>query len=181
METACPRCGTLKTESVRHGFAYKLMWGLGYHLRRCSFCNRWRLNPRGDRNRPHPNDLSAEELTEHFNRRIAASLRRDGAVPSAALASSMASSGGVGSVTLERPPVAEKKISTVPPKPVPVETRRETSDDEEDADPAEIYGACPECGKTKYRRSRRRWYERWLNRPKMARCLNCDCRYPYPD
>ena len=49
------------------------LWNMGYHLRRCSFCNRWRLFKRRDRNRPHPDDMTAEELTEDFNRKIAAS------------------------------------------------------------------------------------------------------------
>ena len=62
METPCPRCGTTKTESVRHGFIYNTLWKMGYHLRRCSFCNRRRFIPAGDRNRPHPNDMTAEEL-----------------------------------------------------------------------------------------------------------------------
>src|SRR5690348_15103844 len=79
METPCPRCGTLKTESVRHGILYNTLWKLGYHLRRCSFCNRKRLLRRGDKNRPHPNDLTAEQLTAHFNRRIASTLKREGA------------------------------------------------------------------------------------------------------
>ena len=42
------------------------------------------------------------------------------------------------------------------------------------------YRLCPKCGSTLYRRSRRRWYERLMSRPRMARCLKCDHRFPYP-
>ncbi len=160
METPCPRCGTLKTESVKHGFIYNTLWKMGYHLRRCSFCNRRRLVKRGDKNRPHPNDLTAEQLTEHFNRRIASSLKRDGA-PAVAVK---------GGATNSQPqPVEERK-----PQP-------STSVAVAEIELPEDVGLCPDCGHTKYRRSRRRWYERWMNGPKMARCLNCSCRYPYPD
>ena len=58
MASPCPRCGTTKTESVRHGFIHDKLWNMGYHLRRCSFCNRWRLFKRADPNRPHPDDMT---------------------------------------------------------------------------------------------------------------------------
>jgi hypothetical protein len=160
METPCPRCGTLKTESVRHGFIYNMCWKMGYHLRRCSFCNRKRFLKRGDKNRPHPNDLTAEELTDHFNRRIAAAIRKDAAASgvvvksmashAAPLASGLGSRPGFSSVGVADPEV--------------------TSD----------YGLCPKCGNARYRRSRRRWYERLMKRPRMARCLKCEHRFPYP-
>ena len=50
---------------------------MGYHLRRCSYCNRYRLFKRMDRNQPHPDDLTAEELRESFNRKIEATRRKD--------------------------------------------------------------------------------------------------------
>ena len=82
METPCPRCGHHKTESVRHGFLYDTFWNMGYHLRACSFCNRWRLFKRVDLSQPHPDDLTAEDLQEQFNRKIAQSMREDsGATP----------------------------------------------------------------------------------------------------
>ena len=40
--------------------------------------------------------------------------------------------------------------------------------------------SCPKCRSTIYRRSHRRWYERFLGRPKMARCLECHHRFHYP-
>src|SRR5208283_2289178 len=126
METPCPRCGTLKTESVRHGFIYNMLWKMGYHLRRCSFCNRRRLLPRGDRNRPHPNDLTAEQLTEHFNRRIAAAIKRDAAdsgviIRSMSLDSAQPSSPSAAGASGTAVGVAEVEVK----------------DD---------YGMCPKCG-----------------------------------
>lgn len=160
METPCPRCGTLKTESVKHGFIYNTLWKVGYHLRRCSFCNRRRLVKRGDKNRPHPNNLTAEQLTEHFNRRIASALKREGA---AAVVIKNAASGA-----LPEPPESNSAQTATTVAVAEVEL-------------PEDVGLCPDCGHTKYRRSRRRWYERWMNGPKMARCLKCSCRYPYPE
>ena len=172
MGTPCPRCGTLKTESVRHGYIYNILWKMGYHLRRCSFCNRRRLIPRGDRNRPHPNDLTAEELTEHFNRRIASALKREGAGPGVVVKSVAADS----APPSPGPATTPKTVAAGPsaaPKPSAVGVAEvEVTDD---------YGLCPKCGNSKYRRSRRRWYERLLDRPRMARCLKCTHRFPYPD
>lgn len=37
---------------------------------------------------------------------------------------------------------------------------------------------CPRCGKSDYRRSRRRWWERLLRRPPMVRCRTCRTRFP---
>ena len=42
------------------------------------------------------------------------------------------------------------------------------------------YQMCPRCGGTNFRRSRRRWWERLLKYPRMARCMKCDHRFPYP-
>lgn len=40
---------------------------------------------------------------------------------------------------------------------------------------------CPRCGKSDYRRSRRRWWEHLLHRPHMVRCRSCRTRFPLPD
>lgn len=37
---------------------------------------------------------------------------------------------------------------------------------------------CPYCGSDDFRRSRRRWYDHLLKRPKMARCRQCRRRFP---
>jgi uncharacterized protein with PIN domain len=39
---------------------------------------------------------------------------------------------------------------------------------------------CPNCGSSKYHRSRRTTLERVLLRPAMARCERCGARFPYP-
>jgi hypothetical protein len=134
---------------------------MGYHLRRCSFCNRKRIFKRHDRNRPHPDDLTAEELTDHFNRKIAQTLGQT-TVPKKGQGGTVASNSsqtnpGPG----DQPQPSAVGVITVP-------------------DEGDDYRLCPRCGGTVYRRSRRRWYERFLNRPKMARCLRCDNRFPYP-
>jgi RNA polymerase-binding transcription factor DksA len=50
----------------------------------------------------------------------------------------------------------------------------------EATDEVDEYRLCPKCGSTIFRRSHRRWYERLLRRPRMARCMKCDRRFPYP-
>jgi len=161
MASPCPRCGTTKTESVRHGFIHDTLWNMGYHLRRCSFCNRRRLFKRADPSRPHPDDMTVEELQERFNRKIAESLRKTSEL-------SETTGGNMASHSSEEPPGPGAQPST-PPLGVAEET-----------DELEDYHLCPKCGSTIYRRSRRRWYERLAKRPRMARCLKCDHRFPYP-
>ena len=41
-------------------------------------------------------------------------------------------------------------------------------------------GACPECGKKDYHRSRRRLWERLIGRGAMVRCRACHNRFPMP-
>ena len=43
-----------------------------------------------------------------------------------------------------------------------------------------IQKVCPECGSPHHRRSRRRFMERLLHRPPMARCVVCSSRFPLP-
>src|SRR5208337_1908815 len=161
MSSPCPRCGTVKTESVRHGFIHNTFWRWGYHLRRCSFCNRWRLFKRADRNRPHPDDMTVEELQERFQRKIAEASRKTDEAPETA--------GGnmeTGSSQESREPETQPSRSSVGVA--------------EAVDEVEEYRLCPKCRGAVYRRSRRRWYERLMKRPKMARCMKCDHRFPYP-
>ena len=167
MASPCPRCGASKTESVPHGVFYNLAWSLGYHLRRCSSCNRPRLIKRVGPDRPHPNDLSYDELEENFNRKIAES----------------------GSEMPNKPepaqPVTAHEVSEAPDD-------YETFDDSEPELEAPLAkesrgatehhadGCCPRCSGTLYRRSRRNFIERLLKRPRMARCLRCNHRFPMP-
>lgn len=161
MASPCPRCGHTKTESVRHGFIHNTLWDWGYHLRRCSFCNRWRLFRRTNLDERHPDDMTREELQEHFNRKVAESLRNSSADAAASEGSMSPES------TQSSPEVRTPANSST----VGVAEPTEEVDD---------YRLCPKCGSTIYRRSHRRWYEKWLNRPKMARCMKCDHRFPYP-
>ncbi len=117
MASPCPRCGTTKTESVRHGFIYNTPWNMGYHLRRCSFCNRWRLFKRLDRHRPHPDDMTVEELQENFNRKIAESLGKTDEA-SKANGGNMASnspeeSTGLGRGQVDHRPVWRKRLTRI--------------------------------------------------------------------
>lgn len=161
MASPCPRCGATKTKSVRHGLIYNMLWRMGYHLRRCSFCEKWRLFKRVHRSGPHPDDMTHEQLQEHYDGKIAEASRRAPAKPETpgpeiAPESAEASVGGetLGTATSVR--VAEAQ------------------------DEVDDYHYCPECGSTSYRRSRRRFFERLLKRPRMARCLRCNHRFPYP-
>ena len=162
MLNACPRCGTEKTESVRHGLIYKIFWEAGYHLRRCSYCNHWRLLRRGDRSRPHPNDMTMEQLQESFNRKIAASMAQP-APASPAYGGHMAMISD-GELTGQPSPSSHASAAVMA----------------EDADDGENYGSCPKCGSRRYHRSHRRWHERLMQRPRMARCSKCGHRFVYP-
>ena len=161
MASPCPRCGNTKTESVQHGFIHDTLWNMGYHLRSCSFCNRWRLFKRVDRTRPHPDDMTMEELQESFNRKIAETTGK----PSAAS---------------ETPGGNRASDSSEESRGLGAEASALSIGVAEATDVVEDDRLCPKCGGTIYRRSHRRWYERLVRRPKMARCLKCDHRFPYP-
>jgi hypothetical protein len=161
MASPCSHCGNTKTESVRHGFIYNTLWSMGYHLRRCSFCNRWRLLKRVHRHRPHPDDVTVEELQRDFMRQVTESrgktdeaskiIRLDGPFNSAEESTGQgAQPGSLSSVVAEA------------------------------TDEDEGYRSCPRCRSTVYRRSHRRWYERLIKRHRMARCMKCNYRFPYP-
>ena len=133
---------------------------MGYHLRRCSYCNHWRVFKRLDPSRPEPDKMTREELEENFKHAIAASLQK----------------------TDE--PATEKVVV------LPSVIAESTAGHEVQAggQPTAITGSteekddriCPRCRSTVYRRSRRRWYERLIKRQKMARCSKCHHRFPYP-
>ena len=161
MGSPCPRCGATKTESVRHGFIYDTAWKMGYHMRRCSDCNRWRFLRRGSRDHPHPNDLTLEQLQESFNRKIAAA----GGIPPMPL--------GRQGENVPSNPSEQSRVQSDRPGTSSVGVVVAAADFED-------HRKCPRCGSTAYRRSRRRWFERLLRRPRMARCLRCRHRFPYP-
>ena len=161
MSSPCPRCGETKTESVPHGLIYNFSWRMGYTLRRCSFCRRRRVLKRPNPNRPHPEHLTLEELQEQFDREIAKSLGR---TPHAAAISESK----MVKVSLARSSVIEM---------VSVRTSGDLAEAVKGTDTS---NCCPKCTSPHYRATRRRWYERLLKRPKMARCISCLHRFPYP-
>jgi len=134
---------------------------MGYHLRICSFCNRWRLFKRADPSRPHPDDMTMEELQESFNRKIAETTGK----PSDAAETPEENTPSGSSEVFQglKSAASTSSISVA-----------------EATDEAGDYRLCPKCGGTIFRRSHRRWYERLVGRPKMARCMKCDHRFPYP-
>jgi hypothetical protein len=105
--------------------------------------------------------MTREELQEQFNRKVAAA---SGKPPAA----SETPGENVASDSLEQSRELRAKISSP------------SIGVAEPIDKVEDYRLCPKCGSTLYRRSHRRWYEKLVKRPKMARCMKCDHRFPYP-
>jgi len=52
MPAPCRKCGATKTEPIRRGLTYQLSRALGYRLRKCARCRRWRLLPESVFKRP---------------------------------------------------------------------------------------------------------------------------------
>jgi DNA-directed RNA polymerase subunit RPC12/RpoP len=161
MASPCPRCGATKTESVRHGLIYDTLWKFGYHLRCCSSCKRWRLFKQRDPTQRHPDDMTLEELRERYDRKLKEAARK------ASLASEKPG-GKMASDSSE-----ESRGSGGQPSKSSVRAKGAGDDFVE-------YRLCPKCGSTHYHRSRRRWYERLIRRRRMARCMKCNHRFPYP-
>jgi len=147
---------------------YSLFWTMGFHLRRCSFCNRKRVFKRGDRTRPHPDDMTRQELQERFDRIVAEALRK------------VRPASEAGGAKMEFKPFSGSRgpeVKTTGSAVAVAEAARETAQTVGETDE---YNCCPKCASPRYRRSRRRWYERLVRRPKMARCTNCNRRFPFP-
>jgi hypothetical protein len=130
MSSPCRRCGATKTEPAHGRVVSTLVRLLGYRLRRCSRCRRWRVLPPGP-------FLGPKASTE--------------------------------------PDYGSNVTAT------PGETRGSVSlqwaTDPFDPDG---FSGCPRCGGLQFERTRRRWLERTLKRPRMARCRACRKRFPYP-
>jgi hypothetical protein len=60
------------------------------------------------------------------------------------------------------------------------EERPPRREEQEPHDEPKVEGACPECGKSDFRRSRRLWWERLIMRGPMVRCRACHTRFPMP-
>lgn len=161
MASACPRCGATKTESVRHGFVYDTLGRLGYRLRRCSSCNRWRVfRRRGSLDR-RPDELTVEELRERFNQEVAKTLKKPPTVADAP------------DKNMAIDPPEKPSVAVAPP------VKRSHREAESAGEPDD-YRMCPRCGSANYHHSRRRWYEKLVRRRRMARCMKCNHRFPYP-
>jgi len=63
MSSPCPKCGATKTDPVRHGLRYKLVWAFGYRLHRCAGCRGPRFIPRHDGKSPRSLELGKEAAT----------------------------------------------------------------------------------------------------------------------
>jgi len=63
MSSPCPKCGSTKTDPVRHGLRYKLVWAFGYRLHKCAGCRGPRFLPRHDGKSPHSLKLGKEAAT----------------------------------------------------------------------------------------------------------------------
>jgi hypothetical protein len=161
MASACPRCGATKSESVRHGLVYATLGMIGYRLRRCSSCQRWRVLSRRGTDDRNPYEMTAEELRERFNQEVAKTLKKPSTTAESA----------ANNMTVEGP---EKPAMPVP-APARSSRRKPESGGETDG-----YHICPICGSSNYHHSRRRWYERLVGRRRMARCMKCNHRFPYP-
>ncbi len=160
MASACPRCGATKTESVRHGFVYDTLGMFGFRLRRCSACNRWRVFKRRGLNERRPDEMTVEELRERFNQEVAKTIKKP----------AMTSENPAKNTAMEEKPAA----------PVSLPPARSARRKAESGDESDDYHMCPRCGSSNYHRSRRRWYERLVGRRRMARCMKCNHRFPYP-
>ena len=161
MASPCPRCGATKTESVRHGLTYGVFWKMGYHLRRCSFCNRRRLFKRVGGNRPHPDDMTRDELQEQYDRKIA---EVGGRMPTDPVTADPAAAS---------PPAEEAGTPAASESATSVSVAEPTEEVDE-------YDCCPRCGSSLFRRSRRTFFERLLKRRRMARCVRCGHRFSHP-
>ena len=135
---------------------------MGYHLRRCSRCNKRRLFKRKQHSHLHPDDMTFEQLQEYFHQKVA---EGGGSVPGA-------QGTPESEVTAPDSEGPSEEVDSASPRFVTVAEASEEA--------GEDYG-CPKCGSPLFRRSRRRYFERLFKRPRMARCLRCDYRFPYPE
>jgi hypothetical protein len=113
MAAPCNSCGATKTEPVP-GVRHKLARSMGFELRKCARCRRFRLLKK---RLPGPNSNPA------------------------------AAKSGAGYAPFNDP---------------------------------DGFNGCPRCGIMAFYRARRKWFERLMRRPPMARCADCGYRFPVP-
>jgi len=160
MSEPCRRCGATKTDAIFDGrsLRYKLARVFGYELRQCARCRCLRLLNRHAAGRRHSARSGAD-----------ASTASDHSVQ-ALQGNAHTATGGAGS-----------KMGAELIRPVFVNTPgHETESTSLGTGEPDDRGNCPRCGSRAYRRSRRRWFERLLRRPPMARCRSCRFRFRLP-
>lgn len=160
MVTPCPSCGSSETQPAQHGIIHFTLWKLGCHLRRCADCDRLRVLKRMDRSHLYREDM--EQLRQSFHRNL--QVRASDKLPASearGLHRDVRRVQAVGEFEMI-PPYSSIGLAEAPEG----ETRANH--------------VCPRCGCADFVPSRRRWYERCLIRPKMARCIDCTYRFPAP-
>ncbi len=235
MTSPCPKCGETKTDPVRHGLMYKLVWAFGYRLQECARCRAPRFIPRHDGKSPHSSQWGKRPVSAlpFAEKRGALRTAEESPEPKGTKQVTAADSSGRGlrccpacgsteyhrihRTTLERilsrPKVARcekcglrfpypghrdrssgsvKLGEAVATAPRSAEEEKAPGMAEENTQPRvtkQVAGAdssnhglrrCPDCGSTKYHRTRRTTLEHLLLRPQMARCEKCGMRFPYP-
>ena len=235
MSSPCPKCGSTKTDPVRHGLRYKLVWAFGYRLHKCAGCRGPRFLPRHDGKSPHSLKLGKEAATVAHVAEERGALRTAAENPEPKVTKQVTAADSPGRglrrcpvcgstqyhrtkrTTLEhlllRPRMARfencglrfpypghrdkpsgsiklgEAMATVPRS---AEEKRAPKMAEENTQPKvtqQVTGAdssnrglrcCPTCGSTKYQRTHRTTLEYLQLRPRMARCEKCGLRFPYP-
>lgn len=151
MAMACPKCGETTTDRIGHGFLYGLATVLGYSLRRCGNCRRYRLVRRLGSG-PHRYGPSDDEYA------------RVAVTPAAAMAPPDLPSNG------NSPATGAVAAGSSCASPTQESERR----------PHQYTHPCPRCGSREYRRSHRTWLERRRGIRAMYRCRKCSERFSLP-
>ena len=186
MSEPCPHCGGTKTDPVPKTRKLVYFWArhLGYEVRQCGRCRhlRW-MDPEGYR-RPTPDsDPLTLEPVVHAQvssaRAGEASPIKSAARPSASYELQLQAQRAPGAA-----PVAAENSSEIVAQPAASPNAGLDEPTQPDSAPQSASmlrrGSCPNCGSTTYRRSHRRVLERLMLRPLMARCRECDRRFPLP-
>jgi hypothetical protein len=146
MASPCRKCGATKTSHAKRGLTRWLLEKLGFKLRVCGGCRRYRI---------------FRHTRSESGSRAEASQAMD--QPSVSMQQATEVLRGQ---TAAGPAAAASAISDTASEPM---------------GSALAPLACPECGSTNYRRSRRTSWERARGIPRMLRCRECRRRFEAPD
>ena len=160
MASPCPRCGATKTGHVKRGLARWLLEQFGFRLRICGGCRRYRIfrftRAAKDGGSNHDSSHAVPDTVNHEERKPPTQQ------------SSQSSGGELSDDPASGDPASEAQASAV-------------SATSESVRQGAAPRACPECGSTNYRRSRRTSWERARGVPPMVRCRDCRYRFQSPD